>query len=762
MNLNGAGIMNYYYLVQGAGTPGAIFRGKGLDIQKYHRINIPHYQRPYRWGEGTNISNLFEDYKDNRNNSGNKHFEYFVGASVAVEKVDCQDDSIFDIIDGQQRLTTIFLMNYLLFLLGRKKAEHLLETFTTPAKCSKQMEILKGLYEYRVGKNKTDNFDKIKKVIDEAIDQTMCGKITNDDAQKKCLDAFRENLGCVNRTVNTPDEYYKEYKQQSATFFEGEELTLTYSRQSYNTNLKEILGATCIDIRENPCSIKISFAEKVSETDYKKTYYSALQTMFESVRKSVINASDAWDLLDQMIKYLTEVIENLNFCMIITPDPDDANRLFEVLNDRALDVDDLELVKNHFYMVFCSKNRCNSSRTIDMQLDTLNEIWSGKIFNKNEVKKNRLIAYLATVYLTQDGELDNKNEDRFKKSLKEKYTDNLQSYTFDNVQHDFNVFLAMKEIIERFHISFASFDREAIKAENDSSKSITYKTFHLIYALKRPGVLAALSNIILAVYENSRMKNKHYCIIDMDDFCNFLDELQQKSSNSAEYNLINSLAFDLWKGNLLAESHKTPREKLAVAFIRDYGHLVKNIGKTPYSAALQDELVVEYMNWIGKWRYGNNNLPITIMLLNLFQRNKNGNTLTSLAYSYNLNPNNIELDHMEPQNIIDSNRDAYYCSAKKDEIRRKNVLDSLGNMMILDKTPNIKKADDPLICGLRYYAGYANHWMLVEINEMIKDNRYFVNGVPTDEFFEERRRRLIAYIKAVLVSKKDDTQINIQ
>ena len=652
-------------------------------------------------------------------------------------------------------------MNYLLFLLGRKKVEHLIETFTTPGKWSQQTELLKKLYAYRIGKNKIGNFDKIKTTIDETIDQTMNAKINQDDAKKKCLDVFRENLGCVNKVLNTKDEYCEEYKKQSFDFLDGEELTLTYSRQSYNTNLKEILGATCIHIEENPCSIQICFAEKVSDTDYKKTYYSALENIFELVKKVVINANDVWEMLDQMIAYLKEIIENLNFCMITTPNADDANRLFEVLNDRALDVADLELVKNHFYMVLCSKNEGVSSEILDKQINALDEIWSEKIFCTNEKKKNRLIAYLATVYITQDSELDNKNEDIFKKSLKEKYTDNLNNYSFESAKHDFSVFLAVKKIIEKFHIPFARAEREAIKAENDSSKSITYKTFLLLYALNRPGVLAALSNIILAVYENSRMKNEKTYVIDIDDFCDFLDELQQKGSNKVEYSQINLLAFDLWKGNLLAESYNTPREKLAVPFIKNYGQLVKNIGNTPYSATLQTELVQEFTKWIGEWRYGKNNFVITIMLLNLFQRNKNGNTLTDLAYSYNLNPDYINLDHMEPQNIIESNRRAYYCSSKAEEMKRKNVVDSLGNMMILDRNPNIKKADDPLIAGLRYYSGYSNHWMLTEITTMQKDKKYFIHDVPTDEFFEERRRRLIDYIKAVLVSKMDDKQINV-
>lgn len=68
-------------------------------------VLIPYYQRPYKWEE-TQIKNLFADYFKNEQK------EYFVGSVVMVEN----HDGGFEIIDGQQRITTLFLLNYLKFI----------------------------------------------------------------------------------------------------------------------------------------------------------------------------------------------------------------------------------------------------------------------------------------------------------------------------------------------------------------------------------------------------------------------------------------------------------------------------------------------------------------------------------------------------------------------------------------------------------------------------------------------------------------------
>src|SRR6185369_14804154 len=64
---------------------------------------VPDYQREYVWEE-RNVGQLLEDihseYKGNRNK------EYFIGSTVVYKN----DEGYFELIDGQQRTTTLFLI----------------------------------------------------------------------------------------------------------------------------------------------------------------------------------------------------------------------------------------------------------------------------------------------------------------------------------------------------------------------------------------------------------------------------------------------------------------------------------------------------------------------------------------------------------------------------------------------------------------------------------------------------------------------------
>lgn len=77
-----------------------------LDEMFRKNINIPLYQRPYRWLGETAImmyNDIFRAYKDNKK-------EYRLG-TVIFHK----NDGKYDTVDGQQRITTLII---LLSLLG--------------------------------------------------------------------------------------------------------------------------------------------------------------------------------------------------------------------------------------------------------------------------------------------------------------------------------------------------------------------------------------------------------------------------------------------------------------------------------------------------------------------------------------------------------------------------------------------------------------------------------------------------------------------
>ena len=62
------------------------------------------YQRNYAWGEGE-ITQLLQDVLDyqGKRNSKDKHQPYYIGTLVVFAR----GDSSFEVIDGQQRFTTL-------------------------------------------------------------------------------------------------------------------------------------------------------------------------------------------------------------------------------------------------------------------------------------------------------------------------------------------------------------------------------------------------------------------------------------------------------------------------------------------------------------------------------------------------------------------------------------------------------------------------------------------------------------------------------
>jgi uncharacterized protein with ParB-like and HNH nuclease domain len=77
------------------------------DIFKDKWFNIPPYQRPYAWKKDevdTLLNNIYEELDTNTN-------EYFIGSTIWSKTEDSKiEDKEYDIIDGQQRLTTLLLI----------------------------------------------------------------------------------------------------------------------------------------------------------------------------------------------------------------------------------------------------------------------------------------------------------------------------------------------------------------------------------------------------------------------------------------------------------------------------------------------------------------------------------------------------------------------------------------------------------------------------------------------------------------------------
>ncbi len=144
--------------------------------------NIPVYQRPYSWNKeqvDTLLSDLLEGFSDNEEN------HYFCGSIVLVKE---NNDLRYDIIDGQQRLTTFIILLAVL--------QKMFEEKLTTANKQQIKDSIYGLY---------DNGERIRltpngQYVD--FDQTL----KNLDLDKKTSkNKYEENAKVIKDFINDPE-----------------------------------------------------------------------------------------------------------------------------------------------------------------------------------------------------------------------------------------------------------------------------------------------------------------------------------------------------------------------------------------------------------------------------------------------------------------------------------------------------------------------------------------------------------------------------
>jgi len=76
------------------------------DLQK-HVFKVPDYQRPFVWKTGFEIGDFWDDFEQvSKDLKKNKKTEFFLGTIIFLQK---SENGQLEVIDGQQRLTTLFI-----------------------------------------------------------------------------------------------------------------------------------------------------------------------------------------------------------------------------------------------------------------------------------------------------------------------------------------------------------------------------------------------------------------------------------------------------------------------------------------------------------------------------------------------------------------------------------------------------------------------------------------------------------------------------
>lgn len=540
MDLKGAEIRNIYELCLGIGER------TGAKL----RINIPYYQRPYRW-QNTHIENLINDFFKNIGNV--EQAGYFLGSIVTVKK-DQSTNEYHDIIDGQQRITTVYLLNYLKFLMLRAYIEELI-ILGKDVRLNEYLGKLVDCYSKIVGINNADKLQEMHEKIINTLE--LISELQGAEKEEKYDELtkyYQMTVGLPEKNLNNIDNYINEYNIGLYNFLKREEFSLKYSRTSLNEKLREALGKVYIELSDDHGPVFNIINEEEINDAIVKQYTNALKCIFDSIYKLVDSENKKpFEIALEMLNKIDNMLLNLKFCVIVTGNEKDAYTLFEVLNDRALEVDDLDLIKNLFFKEYCNKSSDNEL-VIDNNIENLDDIWGNEIFTQDiGIKQTKMIAYLGTLYLTSDENVFTNQVQRYREIIEEMYLNEIyynngKKYEYLNVKNDFRIFQAVKIFIEEFSLPFQNLSLAAINAVNSLGTSITYKTVHLINALKYDGVMPALTNIILKTFIHKYAEDggKEINPIIFKDFINRLKN--DAESNTDELNIL--AAGNLDSGNM--------------------------------------------------------------------------------------------------------------------------------------------------------------------------------------------------------------------
>lgn len=709
MDLKGAELRNFYAVSQSINDRSEV----------NHGMKIPHYQRPYRWDK-ENVEKLILDWKDHK-----KKTDYFSGSIVTV----ASDNKEHDLIDGQQRFTTLFLANFVQFLVLR-------ELVSVSLREQKYFPDFKTLYKELIFV--TQYLFKNDGLILELKD---LGEEIYQQRQDQNFEEATKLFNCSFFLSSTESSNVEERIELLHDKLRESKLFLTYDRSTFNDSLAKVLSNVIYSLDDiSTPKFYINNFDSDFFNESERTYLNAIEEIvrrFESIVeeegfkvKSINSFVRANSLKDKIGDFLTEV----KLCLIQTGNTEDAYTLFEVLNDRALALDDLDLIKNLFYKNFVIKNDMSDAKK-DRILQNLDQQWIEKIYQSGiSDAEKKLVTYLAIAFISGSTQITHKATKDYRTVLN-KYFENT-NYSEEDIKRDFNIFEACKIFVKVFGIKFRSQDIIAVQAEYDKNVSVTYKVVHLLMALKQEGVLSGLVNFLLN-YIKIEVSN-----FDPEKVKKVFEELKNITTVN---NDIEAQSKIIWKLSIQSKDATLPRQ-LAVNLIsannlnstslREYTLISKADSATP-----QDE----FNQWIDEWKFGAN-LKVRILFSRLFKLSLENDVLVNKFFSFGLTEEQVrelELDHMEAQNPSQEFLKYYF----QDELRD-YYINGIGNIMPLPKTENIKKSNLPLIYSFDFYnqVGLDKHFIMDETQKLLKIHSD-EDGIPTAQFFMQRKIKLIEWFK---------------
>ncbi len=201
---------------------------------------VPPYQREYVWKE-RNVAQLFNDIYDEYTND--KNSEYFIG-SIVVNK---REDGTYEVIDGQQRLTTLFISLCALKRVFKNSQDHLsvIENLLTSPTTNDKGEIIRSSHLELQYEGTAD-------ILRDILNDKELSKKTSGSAEhiKEALETILEYLNANFKTENDRTRFYG-YFMHKVNFVQIETPSVSDALKIFETINERGVGLNPMDLLKN-------------------------------------------------------------------------------------------------------------------------------------------------------------------------------------------------------------------------------------------------------------------------------------------------------------------------------------------------------------------------------------------------------------------------------------------------------------------------------------------------------------------------------
>lgn len=739
-------------------------------------VKVNFYQRPYRW-TAKKITDLFDDYRENRLSSlqeGGSSKEYFVGAAVFVdERSQAEKDAgkvwNYQVVDGQQRLTTLYLFNYLKYLLLIRKVDEAAQK-NKSRDFNAGLEAMENCYRGFIGTTNVETIIKANSALSDAFDTANQNRVS---INIEDLNKWRSKVGWIENPDISSDDYFDKCKDAMAQFLKSEKLSIYYENKSFNERFKEGLSQIVIKFSDASdaafCDNPIEEYDENDETRIEFPYVIRAYGVFDQIKALAKQirpeCSTPYDKLCSYIELIDEMLENIKLCLIVTSVEDDAYKLFETLNDRSESVNDLELLKNYFFKTYTETSGEETSLVYN-NISAFDTRWRN-IFFKCEDLEPEIFEYMTVLFTGNTNKNTNEKKRKLVKSYLSKYDSATNKYTYEMIDRDFKLLENIQAILFKLHrIDMSTFRKEnedaqmSLYIENDSSSSIVKRALGLAMNLPYPVVVASLICDILHNYITTSSNMT---------FDSYLDYVFDESKCKDKFPGLWKDSCVIWKAVVLSKNFESPKKLSDVLAQKCYvehfnEQRATNTQLIQFDAnILEEETVIsEFDDWIKEWKFsdGNGKLKIKNLFMHLFLKydldTSNGDLILSqnIVRSYTQEAIKQDLDHMDAAKVDRSREKRYFHYNLSD---RTDYTNSLGNMMPLPVAINRGKHNTPMDETLAAYpTDNLVGWIFDLAQDDFDNNNETIDGhlIPTTKFFNQRKDRLIAYFKKIVENQK--------